>query len=1218
MLKKHAFSAFVTVGVALMSVWSGAVRAQDPVAKYLSTDLADRLESIVQGWGGLGMNTSVIPLHKPAMTLRIKDKEYAHGLGHHASGEIIVDLSGQFQTFETEVGVQWQGGQDQATVIFRVFVDDKQVFDSGVMREGDAARPVKVSVAGAQELRLVADEAGDGITCDCANWAEARLVPDPNAAQRPPAMGVDIAPFGEIATWDPQRMTGTAANRVQELPAEDIRMHNELLPESDGTYRVPVAGGAGCIGVQWDENRLLKQVALDFVAANTVPATESIQLQLWSGESAWQGGWEPVQAAAEQTEHGLVWNLGAQSYPRGTQKVRWIFSDVKKPIQVRSPRAYSRTRWTTVDLRLEAPGMSIVGGVNIALYNGQFVRTADSTEDPYRQHWDPAQPLVLKVRTAVTRRYKADRTVLQFSEFGFGVAVEDVLANDCVYLADLGLFLFREPAPVTREEYLKKIAGRSTMLDLVRDNPDQTFAQALAVVHNPVQNFGPMMISLACDNRKFVAEREGTLLFNAYTKFDDPEIPIPNQWRLVPRYGTGTDQQVSRRLSGAWLPMPTTTFVEGDVAYEQCTYVAPLDDQVPEGSPAWVRDQAVAVVEYTASNNGPEHRPASFELTLAPGEGNSQQIVWEQSDVGVIARSGDRLLALLDVRELEPAEITLDAGKITITGELPPAAVARAVAYVPAWPAAPADAAKLLAAAPFAPRVAQYWTDVLAPATQVAVPDELLTNVIRASQVHCLLAARNEDAGRRVSPWISSDRYGPLESEANSIVRGMGMLGHDEFSQRSLDYFIRRYNEAGYLTTGYTMVGTGEHLWTLAEQYERVPNEEWLKANSAEIARMCKWIVAQRAKTKLLDARGQRVPEYGLFPPGVTADWNRYAYRFFNDAQYCAGLRAAARLLRRIEHPDAQTLAADADEYRHDLLTAYFATVARSPVVPLDDGTWVPADPALLDCPGRVEDFLPGEDGNRSWAYSVEIGAHHLVATGILDADDLHADWMMNYLEDFQLLRTGMGDYPEAKNRQDPYNFGGFGKVQPYYGRFAEVYAARDDLKPFIRAYFNAIPSLLSLENLSFWEHFHNIAGWNKTHETGWFLCQSRIMLVMERDYSLWLAPFAPRAWFQDGQQITVTGAPTSFGRVSYTIKSAVAQNYIEATIKLENHAMEESLATAAIALRLRHPEGKLMQKVTVNGEAQTDFDAHTDIVTITVPGLTKKQTQSLSVRVEY
>ncbi|MHB8973404.1 MAG: hypothetical protein ACYC4N_23440, partial [Pirellulaceae bacterium] len=777
----------------------------------------------------------------------------------------------------------------------------------------------------------------------------------------------------------------------------------------------------------------------------------------------------------------------------------------------------------------------------------------------------------------------------------------------CIYVAHAGVFLVREPAPVTREEYLRKIAGQKTFLAQVRDKPDQSFAQAFAKVHNPIQDLGPMMLSLACDSRKFVAERAGRVLFDTYNKFDDPERPIPKQWQLTPRFGRGQDQPIARNLTGVWLPAPTTTVTEGDLSYRQCTYVAPVDESAPPDSPAWVRQRAVGVVEFSVTNQGKQNCEAGMELTLSPGEGTGPAIAWEQTPQGLVARTGDRLLVLLDTRKLSPLVVRSDASQVTISGQLSSGGTAECVAYLPAWPATSADGEALLQSAPYFPRVEQYWTAMLAPAMQVELPDELLTSVIRASQVHCLLAARNESGGQRVSPWISSDRYGPLESEANSIVRGMSLLGHDEFTRRSLDYFIRRYNEAGYLTTGYTMVGTGEHLWTLAEYAERTPDKAWLTKIAPEVARLCKWVVAQRAKTKLLDGRGAKVPEYGLFPPGVTADWNRYAYRFYNDAQYCAGLAAAAHMLSQLQHPDAPALLEDARQYREDLVRAYCWTRARTPVVRLDDGTWVPGDPALLDCPGRVEDFLPGEDGNRSWAYSVEIGAHHLAATGVLDPLLPDVRWMMDYLEEQQFLRTGMGDYPEASNRQDPYNLGGFAKVQPYYGRFAEVYASRDDIKPFIRAYFNAIPSLLSRENLSFWEHFHNTAGWNKTHETGWFLCQSRIMLVREQGDELWLAPFATSAWFQDGQRISVREAPTSFGRVSYTIESAVKQGRIDATIESPTRKPPQH-----IVLRVRHPEGKPMRAVTVDGKPHQEFDPGQDTITL-APAAT-----TLHVRVQY
>ena len=292
----------------------GRLSAQEPAAKYLSSDLADRLSTIVQGWGGLGMDTSVNPLHQPAMKLRIKDKEYQHGLGHHASGEIVVDLAGQFQTFQAEVGIQWQGGQDQASVIFRVLVDDKKVFDSGVMREGDAPRPIKISVAGADELTLVADDAGDGITCDCANWADARLDSRSDRCQATAGDG-----RGHRPVW-PRRHVGSAADEghgrrsrpgipgrrhaAASRRAAGIRWHVTACP-----YRA-TPGASACGGTRtaccgkwpWRLSTRLQS-----------PPRESIQLQTWSGESAWQGTWEPVSVAPEQVENRLVWNFSPQS-----------------------------------------------------------------------------------------------------------------------------------------------------------------------------------------------------------------------------------------------------------------------------------------------------------------------------------------------------------------------------------------------------------------------------------------------------------------------------------------------------------------------------------------------------------------------------------------------------------------------------------------------------------------------------------------------------------------------------------------------------------------------------------------------------------------------------------------------------------------------------------------------------------------------------------------
>jgi hypothetical protein len=425
----------------------------------------------------------------------------------------------------------------------------------------------------------------------------------------------------------------------------------------------------------------------------------------------------------------------------------------------------------------------------------------------------------------------------------------------------------------------------------------------------------------------------------------------------------------------------------------------------------------------------------------------------------------------------------------------------------------------------------------------------------------------------------------------------MDFLGQHEFARRGHDFFIHRYNPAGFLTTGYTLMGTGWQIWCLGEHYQLTRDRAWLKQVAPVVARACKWIMAQREKTRQVGPDGRKQPEYGLMPPGVIADWNAYAYHFCLNAYYYAALEAAASALADINYPDTKEWLADAAEFKGDILRAYHWTQARMPAYLLRDGTAVPGCPSQVHSPGPVVDFFPGEDGNRSWCYDVEVGAHQLVPLGIMDENAPDVPWIMNYYEDVEFLADGWGDFPAKRNHQDWFNLGGFSKVQPYYCRNCEIYAMRDDLKPFIRSYFNTIPTLLNMENLAFEEHFALIGAWNKTHETGYFLHQTRLMMVEEREQELWLAPFVTCNWMKDGQVVGIENAPTRFGPVSYRIASHVVDSRIEATIEPPTRTPPE-----AIVLRLRHPEGKPMRAVMVNGAEHRNFDAAREIIRIT-PG---------------
>lgn len=109
--------------------------------------------------------------------MRIADKEYTRGLYCHAFSKIIVRLPSPGASFSALVGVdsneQTSGGR--GSVDFSVSVGGKEKFRSGVMREGMAGKEVNVDLGGAREFILQVDSTSDGISCDQADWAEAKV-----------------------------------------------------------------------------------------------------------------------------------------------------------------------------------------------------------------------------------------------------------------------------------------------------------------------------------------------------------------------------------------------------------------------------------------------------------------------------------------------------------------------------------------------------------------------------------------------------------------------------------------------------------------------------------------------------------------------------------------------------------------------------------------------------------------------------------------------------------------------------------------------------------------------------------------------------------------------------------------------------------------------------------------------------------------------------------
>ena len=145
-------------------------------AKFAATAEANRIDP------GLVVLANHDPVLKntrgEGRPLTIAKKEYRRGLYCHAASHVVVRLPGPGKTFSAIVGVdsnpQTVGGR--GSVVFSVSVGGKRAFRSETLHEGAAAVSVKVDLGGATEFALEVGDAGDGISCDQADWAEAQVV----------------------------------------------------------------------------------------------------------------------------------------------------------------------------------------------------------------------------------------------------------------------------------------------------------------------------------------------------------------------------------------------------------------------------------------------------------------------------------------------------------------------------------------------------------------------------------------------------------------------------------------------------------------------------------------------------------------------------------------------------------------------------------------------------------------------------------------------------------------------------------------------------------------------------------------------------------------------------------------------------------------------------------------------------------------------------------
>lgn len=162
------------------------------------------LSKMSQGYGTPQTGKSVI-----GEPLTMGGTVYDNGIGSHAASELTIDLKGKAELFTAKVGIDDET-EGKGSAVFSIMVDGKIVARTAVMHGGDKPVLIGAKLDGAKYMVLSIEDAGDNISFDHADWADARIfvAPGLDKAQYPQsaASSIDSTPM-KIAQTDRNKLS---------------------------------------------------------------------------------------------------------------------------------------------------------------------------------------------------------------------------------------------------------------------------------------------------------------------------------------------------------------------------------------------------------------------------------------------------------------------------------------------------------------------------------------------------------------------------------------------------------------------------------------------------------------------------------------------------------------------------------------------------------------------------------------------------------------------------------------------------------------------------------------------------------------------------------------------------------------------------------------------------------------------------------------------------
>jgi len=779
-------------------------------------------------------------------------------------------------------------------------------------------------------------------------------------------------------------------------------------------------------------------------------------------------------------------------------------------------------------------------------------------------------------------------------EKGFSFLLRDVTSRFPIYISEYEVTVLPADDSRTLSEIQKKTgeAGSKTKLGQIEDEPEESYENAARHTRNQCV---PTWLGVSRDFNLF----EVDFGFNHFNKGMEsirpkracqsvklPELNnAPVTYNFVMGRGIGVVHDVSRHLEKGFLPILHTVLRDEDILYRTRTFVtlegSPLKSENLRGTHYLTADGYSGGHTFTNKQESEFKEQEKIELNrkettvlcfqaIAVNTSMALRYAWFKFpetqnykfnvENGFSQFSTDRVFCIARINN-KPAPCE----EISIL--LAPGDSAVFEFYVPHTPATH-DRALKLAGWDFEKQLKEcrsFWENKLSNASSIQLPEKRIQDMVYAGLLHLDLTTYGLEPEGTLAPTIGV--YSPIGSESSPIIQFMNSMGWHDTARRSIQYFLDKQHENGFMQNfGGYMLETGAALFTMGEYFRYTHDLEFIKKNKDKILKSCEFLINEQDSNKLEDLRGKG---YGMMV-GKVADKNDHFHSFMLNGYNYLGLSRSAEMLSTVDPAMAEKIRIQAEDLKKNIRESFFASMERSPVMPLGDGTWMPSVPPWPDTKWLPQLFLEPLKLYSHAHFTVRYattGPLYLIFQEVISPYESAAGSMLAFHAEHLYQRNTVFS-------------------QPYYSRHAWLQLKRGMVKPFLKTYYNTFPAISDRETYTFWEHIHQVSP-HKTHEEAWFLMQTRWMLYLEEGQTLKLLSGVPRAWLENGKTISVKNVASYFGPLSFNVKSNVEKGIIEVTIDCNTDRKPND-----IIIRLPHPSGR--KPVKVSGGV---YDATTETV---------------------